>query len=562
MAVKLSPVFNDAQFDSSGNPYTGAQIFTYASGSTTPQTTYQDSGALSQHTNPIILNSRGEPPAPIWLTEGLTYKLYLTTPTDTNPPVTSVRVIDNVSGINDTTSAQDEWVASGSTPTYIGATSFSVSGDQTSTYTIGRRLKSTNSGGTVYSGVSASSFGGGITTVTVVNDSGTLDSGLSAVSLGILRADHSSIPHTKSSSTGLKSVLTDILDINGNETLKLSGVASAVNELTATNAATGNPAILSATGETNVSIDVRPKGTGTVRITDGADVTKKMSFNVSAVTSAKTRTATVPDSNFALGFPKGHLFGFTLSNNAGDATNDIDITAGQCKDSTGAVDMVCAAMTKQLDAGWAPGSAAGFRNSGVAIANTTYHVYAVTKDDGTQDYYAHTSTTVATVITALQAESGGSSYLYARRIGSILRSGGSITAFVQDGDHFQLSNAALDINVNTAGTSAVTRTLASIPTGINVRAILHVQVRSDGSNDAVYLSDLATTDVACSIAGTGGSPQVGAINSSGSNDGYGEVVVRTNTSAQIRTRNLAGADANDILRIVTVGWYDTRGRLA
>jgi hypothetical protein len=43
MTVKLSPVFNDAQLDSSGNPYTGAKLFTYAAGSTTKQTAYQDS---------------------------------------------------------------------------------------------------------------------------------------------------------------------------------------------------------------------------------------------------------------------------------------------------------------------------------------------------------------------------------------------------------------------------------------------------------------------------------------------------------------------------------------
>lgn len=187
MAVKLSPVFNEATLDSSGNPYVGAQLFTYIAGSTTKATTYQDSGGLAQHQNPIILDARGEPPAPIWLTTGVSYKLYLTTPTDSDPPVTSVRVIDNVTGVNDTTSAVDQWIA-GPAPTYVSATSFTLSGDQTTAFHVGRRLKSTNTGGTIYSTTTASTYSGGtgLTTVVVANDSSSLDSGLSAVSYGLL----------------------------------------------------------------------------------------------------------------------------------------------------------------------------------------------------------------------------------------------------------------------------------------------------------------------------------------------------------------------------------------
>jgi len=186
MAVKLSPLFNDAQLDSSGNPYSGAQLFVYAAGSTTKQTAYQDSAGSTPHTNPIILNSRGEPPAPIWLTSGQTYKFVLATPTDTDPPAGSVRSVDNITGVNDTTVTIDQWV-SGPAPTYVSATSFTLSGDQTSTFHVGRRLKTTNSGGTVYSTITASAYGA-LTTVTVVNDSGTLDAGLSAVSYGLVSA--------------------------------------------------------------------------------------------------------------------------------------------------------------------------------------------------------------------------------------------------------------------------------------------------------------------------------------------------------------------------------------
>jgi hypothetical protein len=59
---------------------------------------------------------------------------------------------------------------------------FTLVGDQTTTFTVGRRLKTTNSGGTVYSTITASVFAA-VTTVTVVNDSSSLDAGLSAVAL-------------------------------------------------------------------------------------------------------------------------------------------------------------------------------------------------------------------------------------------------------------------------------------------------------------------------------------------------------------------------------------------
>lgn len=56
---------------------------------------------------------------------------------------------------------------------------------------------------------------------------------------------------------------TDISDSNGNELFKLTATASAVNEFTVANAATGSDPTLSATGgDTNISIILTPKGTG------------------------------------------------------------------------------------------------------------------------------------------------------------------------------------------------------------------------------------------------------------------------------------------------------------
>jgi hypothetical protein len=52
-------------------------------------------------------------------------------------------------------------------------------------------------------------------------------------------------------------------DSSGNELIKFGVTASAVNEVTATNAATGNPPVLSATGgDTNITLRLNGKGTG------------------------------------------------------------------------------------------------------------------------------------------------------------------------------------------------------------------------------------------------------------------------------------------------------------
>jgi len=58
---------------------------------------------------------------------------------------------------------------------------------------------------------------------------------------------------------------TKISDTNGNELINLTATGSAVNEFTLANAATGNGPILSATGETNVDINLNPKGTGVLK---------------------------------------------------------------------------------------------------------------------------------------------------------------------------------------------------------------------------------------------------------------------------------------------------------
>ncbi len=245
----------------------------------------------------------------------------------------------------------------------------------------------------------------------------------------------------------------------------------------------------------------------------------------------------------------GQLFGLTMSNGT-DTTNDIDIAAGTARNSTDVDTMVLAStLTKQLDAGWAVGTNAGGLDTG-SIANTTYHVWLIKRPDtGVVDALFSTSATAPTM---------PSNYTLKRRIGSILRESGSIVLFSQLGDEFLRSTVAADVSATNPGTSAVTRTL-SVPIGIKVWAIFNFLIIDTTNNDCLLL--LSELDHSDEVPGAVGGNMQGIFDGGAANlQGAGRMMLRTNTSAQIRSR-LRTSSAGASLSIATVGWIDTRGRL-
>jgi hypothetical protein len=257
-----------------------------------------------------------------------------------------------------------------------------------------------------------------------------------------------------------------------------------------------------------------------------------------------------------IGVLSGLLYGLTLSNNSGDATNDLDIAAGSCIDSTNGEFMTLAALTKRLDANWAAGTNQGMRNSAEAIDNDTYHIFAVCKAGGADaDIYAHEDPSEATALTALQAETGGSAYAFARRIGSILRIGATIIGFSQMGDEFLIKDPILDVDASGTLTTAEMLSTLSVPTGIKVHALINAMTFDASSGHAVYISSPDVNDEAPSFTAGPGRTINGAANLVHTET----VKVRTSTSAQIRSRSdLATVDT---YRVTTLGWIDTRGRL-
>ena len=71
-----------------------------------------------------------------------------------------------------------------------------------------------------------------------------------------------------------------IIDANGNEIVKTGQTASAVNEVTVTNAATGNAPAIAATGDdTNIDLDIAAKGTGDINLSSDLVSTEEGTFD-------------------------------------------------------------------------------------------------------------------------------------------------------------------------------------------------------------------------------------------------------------------------------------------
>ena len=92
----LSPIGGaGAQFfDNNGNPLACGKIYTYAAGTTTPQTTWTTPAGSVANTNPIILDSAGRPPQEIWLGAQYSYKFVIQTSADI-----LIATYDNIPGL-------------------------------------------------------------------------------------------------------------------------------------------------------------------------------------------------------------------------------------------------------------------------------------------------------------------------------------------------------------------------------------------------------------------------------------------------------------------------------
>ena len=257
---------------------------------------------------------------------------------------------------------------------------------------------------------------------------------------------------------------------------------------------------------------------------------------------------------FANGFVLPALKGLQLSNHT-DAAHDIQITSGLCSDDANSEHMHLGSLiVKQIDAAWAVGTNQGGLDGSESVpgtpdANTWYHLHVIKRTDtGIVDVLFSESATAPTLPT---------NYTKSRRVGSVLTDGSAnILGFSQVGDDFLWDVPVNDYNAASTGTAAVLRVL-TVPTGVQVWAnhTYSVVDLSTGTAGLFLLTSPDQTDTAPSATVhdisivTGGTVDGGFVNK----------LVRTNTSAQIRTR-ASNSQADLTNAGITFGWMDRRGR--
>lgn len=597
--VKLSPVFNSQIVDENGAPAVGWKIYAYVAGSSTPLDTYTNSTGATPQSNPIILNALGFPTMEqLWLQAGRSYKLQLT---DENDVVKKTE--DNISGVNDTATATDEWTDSGLTPTYVTAGSFTISGDQTSQFHIGRRLKFQVTAGPVNGRITGSSYNGSLTTVTVQMDGAqALDVGLSLVQLSILRNNVLSVPYRIGTTTGTDAyaaavgaaryVIGDeykIKVVNSNlttsPTLNLDSIG-AIPILLGTGAA---PPVGALNGEHTFRyngtsmIVLNPATTGAIRgYISGLNMsTPGTSTNMSVATGQAADNGSVTLINllaaitkttgaWAVGTGNGGLdegtiaasllYYFFLIRRPDTAVVDVLYSQSPGIAGTATVTIATPAVVTWSAHGLQAGAGFVFSTTGTLptgiVAGTRYYVSAtgLTADafqlsatkGGASINTTGTQSGVHTITSAPVLPANYTQYRYIG--GNPTTAATQWTKVTQNGDDFDLALPALDLNA--AGVASATLLACSIPRGRKMRVRFNGYV-NNGAN-GMYISDPANNDLA---------PDAGATNplssiQAGASSVSAQISCWTDTGGRIRHREIS----TGIVALATLGWTDLRDR--
>ncbi|OKO67260.1 hypothetical protein [Bradyrhizobium sp. NAS96.2] len=206
---------------------------------------------------------------------------------------------------------------------------------------------------------------------------------------------------------------------------------------------------------------------------------------------------------------------------------------------------MAAPIAKSIGSNWSAGNNGGILDTGAA-ATGFYHIHLI-KNPTTQavDVLASLSAT-APMLPA--------GYTLFRRIGSQwLGSGGLWLQLLQRGQEFWWPGVSLDVAVTNLGVALTNYTLASVPLGVQVQAILNVIGWSSSQNCIWVVHDKAMADVAPGYNAYGTGAEVTTVSSGN----VTEIRVWTDTAQGIVARSTT---ANTTFRIATRGWFDLLGK--
>jgi hypothetical protein len=176
MAYYQSPIaFQLQSFTNQGVILSGGLIYTYLAGTTTPQATYADSGAVVTNANPIVLDSSGRLTTSIWVSAGVVLKIIIK-----DSSGNTLATVDNIASINDIGSIlASPGTIGGTTPGAGNFSSLTVSGSTTFGGNVTGQVVTAN---TYFTGPigSATPAAGSFTTVNASSDIFTTQNGSGA----------------------------------------------------------------------------------------------------------------------------------------------------------------------------------------------------------------------------------------------------------------------------------------------------------------------------------------------------------------------------------------------
>lgn len=148
-----------------------------------------------------------------------------------------------------------------------------------------------------------------------------------------------------------------IADANGNEEVIFVTTASAVNELTVTNAATtGTPSVAATGGDTNISLNLVSKGTGTVQANAVPLALARLGLNAQTGT---TYSLVVADLNKVVTLTNANSITLTVPNgvfSAGDQIHLAQLGAGQVTVASDGTSVIQPSTTLKLTAQYSAAS--------------------------------------------------------------------------------------------------------------------------------------------------------------------------------------------------------------
>lgn len=286
----------------------------------------------------------------------------------------------------------------------------------------------------------------------------------------------------------------------------------------------------------------------------GAIISASAASTPSTLLPGNAGTLKIADASQTAGWanwvPRSHISGLIVSNNASDATNDLDISVGEASDDSSAYMMrLTSAMTKRKDAAWAAGTAqGGMLNSESAPADGWLHVWLIHNPTTGDVDVGLTNHATSGVSPTLPSGYTVKRLLGSRRVASSTISPVYVAETAGGGELVQYVSPIVDHNLaNTLSTSRSTL-VVSTPLGYSTDAYIIHRVFDAVASPAVKVAALQELDSNPIMTASPGASYAAEI----SGVGVGMIFVTTNSAAQVAAR--CSVHTADQFQLITQGW--------